>query len=316
MRAAPLPARSARSRAVPRRRFFGSAFGGGFGGFGGFGGGGEPETPKGRTVTVDLEVTLRDLYLGATFEVVRERASYKQTKGTRKCNCKTRMSTRQIAPGMYQQYPVQSCDDCPAMKLVHAPETLHVEVEPGMRDGTEITFFEQGEPLLDGEPGDLKFRLVTVAPAAARRGGAAAPGAGFERRGDDLHVGVAVTLTDALVGFERSLAHLDGRAVPLRQAGVTRPGAVQRLKGEGMPLPGATQRRGDMVVTYSIEVRGGIASARTRCHARSATPAPASVATLETPLLTPCAAQMPAALSDEQKDVVRELFKFNFPAAS
>jgi hypothetical protein len=52
---------------VPRRRFFG----GGFGGFGGFGGGGdaEPETPKGRTVTVDLQVTLRDLYLGNSFTV-------------------------------------------------------------------------------------------------------------------------------------------------------------------------------------------------------------------------------------------------------
>lgn len=51
-------------------RFFGG--GGPFGGFGGFGGGyGEEEeqTPKGNDVYVELEVTLKDLFLGNTFTV-------------------------------------------------------------------------------------------------------------------------------------------------------------------------------------------------------------------------------------------------------
>ena len=49
-------------------RFFG---GGGFPGFGGFGGMGDEEevTPKGHDVHVDLEVTLKDLYLGHQFKV-------------------------------------------------------------------------------------------------------------------------------------------------------------------------------------------------------------------------------------------------------
>ena len=54
-------------------RFFGGS-GGPFGGFGGFGGGGfqeeEEQTPKGNNVYVELEVTLRDLYLGNTFTVL------------------------------------------------------------------------------------------------------------------------------------------------------------------------------------------------------------------------------------------------------
>jgi len=212
-------------------------------------------------------VTLRDLYLGRTFAVVREKAEYKPSKGTRKCNCKTRMATRQIAPGMYQQYPTQSCEDCPAVKLVRAAETLQVEVEPGMRDGHEITFFEQGEPLLDGEPGDLKFRLRTAASGNA-------DGVAFERRGDDLHVGATVTLTDALVGFERSLLHLDGKQVPLRAEGVTRPGDVAKLQGQGMPVNGHGKRFGNMYVTYSV--------------------------------------QMPTQLTDAQKKTVRELFKDAF----
>lgn len=48
------------------RRFFGGAFGGGFG----FGGGDDEEqTPKGHDVRVDLEVSLRDLYVGTTIRV-------------------------------------------------------------------------------------------------------------------------------------------------------------------------------------------------------------------------------------------------------
>lgn len=45
-------------------------FGGGFGGFGGFGGQEEEDaTPKGNDVYADIEVTLKDLYLGHQFKV-------------------------------------------------------------------------------------------------------------------------------------------------------------------------------------------------------------------------------------------------------
>ena len=206
--------------------------------------------------------------------MTRDKAVFKPTKGTRKCNCKTRMATRQIAPGMYQQFPTQTCEDCAALKLVREAETLRVEVEPGMRDGTEITFFEQGEPIMDGEPGDLRFRIVTVPPPPPPPGAPRAPPP-FERRGDDLHVGATITLVDALVGFTRTLTHLDGHAVTLSAAGVTRPGDVARLRQEGMPVPGGARRFGDLYVTYSV--------------------------------------RMPAALDEAQKEAVRRLFAGAFP---
>ena len=46
--------------------------------------------------------------------------------------------------------PCQVCEDCPALKLVRQPEPLSVSVEPGMPDGHVITFFEEGEPIIDG----------------------------------------------------------------------------------------------------------------------------------------------------------------------
>ena len=53
----------------------------------------------------------------------------------------------------------------------------------------EVVFFEEGEPLLDGEPGDLKFVLRTR------------PHARFERAGNDLRHNLTISLVDALVGF-------------------------------------------------------------------------------------------------------------------
>ena len=32
--------------------------------------------------------------------------------GKRKCNCRQRVVTRQIGPGMYQQYTEDECDEC------------------------------------------------------------------------------------------------------------------------------------------------------------------------------------------------------------
>ena len=227
----------ARPPRLPHHRFFG--------GFGGFGGGdsGEPETPKGRTVTVELQVTLRDLYLGRVFQVTRDKAVFRPAKGTRKCNCKTRMTTRQIAPGMYQQIPTQQCEQCPGMALGRESETIRVEVEKGSQDGTEISFFEQGEPLLDGEPGDLRFKLVTV------------DASGFVRTGNDLALDVSLTLAEALVGFTKTVQHLDGHAVELAREGVTSHGEVQRVRGQGMPHAHAHTKFGDLLVKYHIQVR-------------------------------------------------------------
>ena len=195
-------------------------------------------------------MTLRDLYLGRTFTVTRDKSVYKTSKAAakRKCNCKSKMNHRQIAPGMFQQYTTQSCDECPGVKLVRVSEDIAVEVEPGMAAGNEVSFFEQGEPLLDGEPGDLKFVLKQVQPAAADDIAAA-----FVRAGDDLKTVYSITLEEALVGFRRSFVHLDGREVQLVQSTVTRHGEVVRVPGEGMPLRHSSNK-GDLYVTFNIRM--------------------------------------------------------------
>ena len=38
-------------------------------------------------------------------------------------------------------------------------KTLEVEIEAGMRDGHSYPFIAEGEPHIDGEPGDLVFTI-------------------------------------------------------------------------------------------------------------------------------------------------------------
>ena len=49
----------------------------------------------------------------------------------------------------------QVCDECPNVKLVNEERILEVEIETGVMDGQETKFVAEGEPHMDGEPGDL-----------------------------------------------------------------------------------------------------------------------------------------------------------------
>ncbi len=58
-----------------------------------------------------------------------------------------------------------------------------------MLDLQVITIFEEGEPLIDGEPGDLKFVLKTAVDSK------------YVRQKDDLWYYQTISLEQALVGF-------------------------------------------------------------------------------------------------------------------
>lgn len=79
----------------------------------------------------------------------------KPASGTRKCNCRQEMVTRNLGPGRFQMMQQTVCDECPNIKFVNEERMLEVEVEAGMVDGFETLITFEGEPHLDGDPGDL-----------------------------------------------------------------------------------------------------------------------------------------------------------------
>lgn len=210
---------SSHGGADPFESFFGDFFG-----FGTNNGQENKETPRGADVVVDLWVSYEELYVGQFVELQRIKPIYQLAKGTRKCNCRAEMVTRQLGPGRYQMMQQNVCDECPNMELTTQERLLEVEVEPGMREGAEQRFVGEGEPHIDGDPGDLRVRIKTQ------------PHPVFERRGDDLYTNVTVNLSDALAGFTINLTHLDGHSVKVTREKVTWPGARIRKLGK-YPCP-------------------------------------------------------------------------------
>lgn len=199
------------------------------------------ETPRGADVVVDLWATLEDVYNGDFVEVQRVKPMFKQTSGSRKCNCRQEMQTVPLGGGRFQMFQQQVCDECPNVKRVTEERTLEVEVEIGMTDGQEQVFVGEGEPHIDGEPGDLRFRIRQQKHPR------------FERRGDDLYTNVTISLQDALNGFQMTINHLDGHPVRIARDKVTWPGARLRRKDEGMPSYGNNNKRGILYITFDVQ---------------------------------------------------------------
>ena len=120
-----------------------------------------------------------------------------------------------------------------------------MEIEPGMMDGMEHKFHSEGEPHMDGDPGDLILQIRTY------------PHNKFERRGDDLYTNVTLSLVDALQGFEMDIEHLDGHKIHVSREKITWPGARIRKQGEGMPNYENNNLFGTLYVTFDVEFPKG-----------------------------------------------------------
>ncbi|PUZ56646.1 hypothetical protein GQ55_5G343100 [Panicum hallii var. hallii] len=214
-----------------------------------FGGGGtekeEEKIIKGDDVIVELDASLEDLYMSSSVKVWREKNVIKPAPGKRRCKCRNEIRQREIAPGTFFQISEQVCESCPNVKYVREGDFINVDIEKGMQDGQEILFYEDGEPKIDGEPGDLKFKIRT---ARHER---------FRREGNDLHATATISLLEALVGFKKNFNHLDNHSVEIGTEGITKPKEVRKFEGEGTPLY-KSNKKGDLYITFDVVFPEGL----------------------------------------------------------
>lgn len=116
---------------------------------------------------------------------------------------------------------------------------LEVKIPPGVKDGSRVRMAGEGQPGGGGgAPGDL-YLAVSVRPDSR-----------FERKGDDLHVEVAVPLADAVLGGEAQVPTPKGK-LALKIPPETQNGRVFRLAGQGMPRLD-TPGRGDLYARIRV----------------------------------------------------------------
>jgi len=135
--------------------------------------------------------------------------------------------------------PAQLCRSCSGRGQVAQKEVVSVEIPAGVDDGCRIYLKGLGEEGKNGGPtGDLVVNTkVRQHPY-------------FQRRRDDLHIEVPLTIWEAALGAEVEVPTIDGPAILTIPSGV-RSGERLYLAGKGVPsLHG--KGRGDQVISLKI----------------------------------------------------------------
>lgn len=60
-------------------------------------------------------------------------------------------------------------------------------------------------------------------------------------------------MIQAILGFEKRIVHLDGREVLIEEGGITQPGFVKVVEGEGMPIRDSNER-GNLYVKINVSI--------------------------------------------------------------
>jgi molecular chaperone DnaJ len=134
----------------------------------------------------------------------------------------------------------QPCPACRGQTRVAQMEKLKVKVPAGIRDGGTIRIPGKGDAGADGSAGDL---YVTIHVASHPY---------FERRGDDIHATVPVTIREAYSGAEIAVPTIHG-PVRVKLPPGTQGGQKFRLRGKGVKDP-RTGTTGDHVYTARIVI--------------------------------------------------------------
>lgn len=131
--------------------------------------------------------------------------------------------------------------DAISEKSLPVQEVLELQVKPGWKEGTKVTFAGKGDELAPGGPSaDLVF---IIKEQKHQR---------FERRGNDLHTTLKVPLVAALTGGQATVQLLDGRAVHVPMHTPVNHGEVRIIRGEGMPISKEPGKKGDLHVKLEV----------------------------------------------------------------
>ena len=119
-------------------------------------------------------------------------------------------------------------------------ETLTIDVKPGWKKGTKITFPEKG----DESPGVIAADIIFVVDEKKHPQ--------FERDGNDLITTKVVDLHEALLGTSVFITTLNGKSINVEIPEIVSPKYVKVLVGEGMPLSKSPNSKGDMKIKFDI----------------------------------------------------------------
>ena len=227
-----------------------------------FGGGGRQQARRGADLRYDMEVSLDDAFRGKQTEITIEVSQVCEPchgsgaePGTGKRGCsmcgghgKVRAQqgffvVERTCPTCQGRGEVieRPCRACGGEGRVDKPQTLQVDIPPGVDSGTRIRLSGKGEAGPFGAPpGDLYIFLHVKRHKM------------FERDGTTLLTRVPITFTIAALGGAIELPGIDGETLQLDIPAGIQSGKQLRKRGAGMPVLQG-RGRGDLVIEIAVE---------------------------------------------------------------
>lgn len=140
------------------------------------------------------------------------------------------------------------CGTCSGQGTVSKTKQIKVDIPPGVEDGNKLRVRAEGDAGPNGGPaGDLYIFLKVKDDS------------NFRREGPEIYSDATVSYADAILGTSLKVPVVDGE-VTIKVPPGTQPEQVMRLKGNGAPVLGNADKRGDHYVTMKIEIPSKISA--------------------------------------------------------
>ncbi|KAK2953555.1 putative Chaperone protein DnaJ [Blattamonas nauphoetae] len=125
---------------------------------------------------------------------------------------------------------------------------LQIDIKPGYKEGTKITFERSGDEKPNTIPSDIVF-VIKQKPHPTLR-----------RKGNDLHYTLEISLQQALCGFDMNIALLGGRSYRYRSTSIIQPDTTQTIPGQGMPISKQPGTYGNLVITFQVKLPSSLSA--------------------------------------------------------
>jgi molecular chaperone DnaJ len=243
---------------------FGSIFDTIFGG-GGMGGTRRSNGPRtGANLRYDVEITFKEAVFGCKKEISffhnETCTACKGQGGTGRKVCPTCGGSGQVrrnagffsmaqtcpACGGEGQIIEHPCKTCGGSGVQKQKQKILVTIPPGVDDGKRVVIPRQGDAgPQGGQSGDL-YVFIRVRPQDY-----------FEREAYDLYCAIPISITQAALGGEVTIATLDDKHIKVKIPAGTQNGKLLRVREEGVPQGGtmtALGKRGDLYIKLEVRV--------------------------------------------------------------
>ncbi len=203
---------------------------------------------QGNDLRYDLRITFEEAAKGCTKSIEFYRQEQCTTcggsgakPGTQPVTCTMCKGSGQIRQSGGWMTTVRTCPGCGGSGRTRVKRTFDLKVPAGVDNGNVLSRRGEGEPGVNGGPNGDLYIQISVRPHKL-----------FKREGNNLHLDVPISFTQAALGAEIDVPTLDGKVKYAIPEG-TQTDTEFRIRGEGIPQLGTTNK-GDLIFRVRVEI--------------------------------------------------------------